>query len=71
MRLRLNTIYKVSDDDRTFYVKVKEELSNWEYDYNTYMCSIISAGDYFNQSLILVTEFWTVVEASELEIELL
>jgi hypothetical protein len=60
-----------SDGDRIFYVKVLEELSNWEYDYNTYKCLILSNGDYYNKHLILVTEMWTVVEATIVEIELL
>lgn len=71
MRLEISKIYKVVDDNRTFYVEVIDELCNWEYDYNTYRCRIISAGDYYNQTLILVAEMWTVVEASSLEIELL
>ncbi len=71
MRLELNKVYKVIDDDRNFYVRVTEELCNWEYDYNTYMCLILDKGDYYKQSLILVTEFWAVREATELEIELL
>ena len=71
MRLEISKIYKVMDTGRTFYVEVIDELSNWEYDYNTYRCLIISSGDYYNQTLILVTEMWTVVEATSLEIELL
>lgn len=71
MRLEISKIYKVMDTGRTFYVEVIDELCNWEYDYNTYRCRIISSGDYYNQTLILVTEMWTVIEATSLEIELL
>ena len=73
MRLELNKIYKVTDAgaERSFYVKVIDELCNWEYDYNTYRCLILNSGEYYNKHLILVVEFWTVVEATEVEIELL
>lgn len=71
MRLEISKVYKVADSTRTFYVKVIDELCNWEYDYNTYSCRIISSGDYYNQTLILVSEMWTVTEATSLEIELL
>ena len=73
MRLELSKIYKVSDrfNDRQFYVKVTEELCNWEYDYNTYKCRILSLGDFYGQTLILVTEMWNITEATDLEIELL
>ena len=73
MRLELRKIYKVVDrfNDRRFYIEVIEELSNWEYDYNTYKCKILCDGDFYGQSLILVTEMWEVTEATELEIELL
>jgi hypothetical protein len=71
LRLDLTKIYKVIDDNRIFYVEVIDELCNWEYDYNTYRCRIISSGDYYNQTLILVAEMWTVIEATSLEIELL
>ena len=71
MRLVLHKIYKATDESRTFYVEVIDELCNWEYDYSTYSCRIISSGDYYNQTLILVTEMWEVVEATSLEIELL
>lgn len=73
MRLELFKIYKVVDkfNDRRFYVQVIEELSNWEYDYNTYKCKILCQGTFHGQSLILVTEMWIISEASELEIELL
>lgn len=73
MRLYLGKFYKVIDDDgkRDFVVTVVEELSNWEYDYNTYKCLVISPGEYFHQHLILVTELWTVLELSKLEQELL
>ncbi len=73
MRLELKKIYKVVDNlnDRRFYVQVMEELSNWEYDYNTYKCKILCEGNFYGQSLILVTEMWTISEATDLEIELL
>ena len=71
MRLDLHKIYRVRDDDRYFYVKVVDELCNWEYDYNTYRCEIISPEDYCSQVLILVTEMWTIYEVSSLELELL
>lgn len=73
MRLELFKIYKVVDkyNDRRFYVEVIDELSNWEYDYNTYKCKILCEGSFHGQSLILVTEMWNIVEASKLEIELL
>ena len=73
MRLELLKIYKVVDrfNDRNFYVQVVDELSNWEYDYNTYKCKILSEGNFYGQSLILVTEMWIIIEATELEIALL
>jgi hypothetical protein len=73
LRLELKKIYKVVDNlnDRRFYVQVMEELSNWEYDYNTYKCKILCEGSFYGQSLILVTEMWTISEATDLEIELL
>jgi hypothetical protein len=72
LRLIVNKIYKVADSsNRTFYVEVIDELCNWEYDYNTYKCVVLSKGDFYNHTLILVTEMWDVREASSLEIELL
>lgn len=73
MRLELRKIYKVVNhaSNRRFYVQVVEELSNWEYDYNTYKCEILCQGDLYMHSLILVTEMWEVTEATDLEIELL
>ena len=71
MRLDLHKIYKVSDVSRFFYVKVIDELCNWEYDYNTYRCEIIGPEDYCSQVIILVTEMWNVREVSSLELELL
>lgn len=71
MRLDVHRIYRVTDDDRFFYIKVIDELCNWEYDYNTYRCEIISPGDYYMQVLILVTEMWCISEVSSLELELL
>lgn len=71
MRLQLSKIYKVTDAYRTFYVEVIDELCNWEYDYNTYRCRILNKNDMYNQTLILVTEMWTVVEPTSLELELL
>jgi hypothetical protein len=71
LRLDLHKIYKVSDVSRLFYVKVIDELCNWEYDYNTYRCEIISPEDYYSQVIILVTEMWNVREVSSLELELL
>lgn len=71
MRLQLHKIYKVVDHSRTFYVEVVDEMSNWEYDYNTYKCRILNKNDMYNQTLILVTEFWTITEPTSLELELL
>lgn len=48
-----------------------EELCNWEYDYNTYKCLVLSKEQYHNHTLILVTEMWNIREASSLELELL
>ena len=71
MRLELFKVYKVRDNFRTFYVEVVDEMCNWEYDYNTYKCRILNKNDMYNQTLILVTEFWTISEPSSLELELL
>jgi hypothetical protein len=73
LRLVLGKTYRATDDDnrRCFFVKVVDELSNWEYDYNTYKCLVISPGEYFGQHLIIVTELWTIVELTKLEEELL
>lgn len=52
-------------------MEVVDEMSNWEYDYNTYKCRILNKNDMYNQTLILVTEFWTITEPTSLELELL
>ena len=73
MRLELDKVYLVVDvlNNRRFYVRITEELHNWEYDYNTYSCIILDHGAFYKQILILVTELWEVYEASSLEIEML
>jgi len=73
MTLQLNKIYKVVDskNNRDFYVQVIDELCNWEYDYSTYKCRILTQGYYYQQTLILVTEMWDIYETSSLEVELL
>lgn len=71
MRLDISKIYKISDGCRIFYVKIIDELCNWEYDYNTYRCEVLSQGEYFGETLILVTEMWDIFEISSLEMELL
>lgn len=71
MRLKLNKIYRVQDEERNYYVEVIDELDNWEYDYNTYKCVIISKGSLNGSVLIIMAEMWNVFEVSNLELELL
>jgi hypothetical protein len=72
-KLDIDSFYKVinNEDKRIFHVKVMSELPFWNYGEDTYLCLILTPGEYFEQNLIMCFENWEVMELTLVEAVLL
>jgi hypothetical protein len=72
-RLLDGQYYKVLNltDVRIFHIKVLHELPFWDYPTDSYMCLVLTPGDYYGQRLILSLDKWQVMELTKIEKALL